>query len=741
MTATALVVSSPGTPNYLIQRTIRNLVRHGFSQASIFDAASYKSMQVEAGLFLVQAGCWLRSDQPLRYPPSSATGRPVIALGAVASTEQLDSGDDGQKANRVVALGQAWNDLLQATGSDFQIAEVRHQLASLNRCCWMDGRVAAEFLDLAKSSDFEAAATTVLQNSAYRIIHWQPLDVAYDQRLRVVQVITSIQRGGAERIAIDLHRCWLRHSSLAPLLIAVNPPSRSPFPTPESTIELSHVQPRSERWKRCERIINSFAADVVHTHLLSRSEHQLLRLTKCPTLATIHNARAGWQSGTEQLDRDDLNLIVACSQAVERDLHAANLSIPTRTVWNGINLSEFQADQPYRSVARGRLLKQYDLQNDTILIASLANPRPQKRLERLPAILQNAQQELSLMGNYRPIHLLLAGEPSQGNQLADQSVQLIHEQVAEWSFASRIHWLGCVSDARELLSGIDVLISPSDFEGLSLAHLEALSCGTRVVASDVGGTSEIALRCDGLHLAPAQANDLQFAKTLVDAIENLSQPLESTALALQRDFSLIRMRDGYAQIYVRLANQHPEFDAEARVPSVHDQPVVSARNLADPLVDFKPMPTGVLLITNNFSTGGAQSSARRLLTELKAKGYTVRAAVLQEDLDNPTPGRRQLVQQGIEVQCLPKAGNIDPLTALRPLFESIDKFPPECILMWNVIPEYKMLIADLLWNIRMFDISPGEMNLHSLERYFQNPRPGLPYRNFDDYGRRRLARL
>src|SRR5262249_20608006 len=82
------------------------------------------------------------------------------------------------------------------------------------------------------------------------------------------------------------------------------------------------------------------------------------------------------------------------------------------------------------------------------------------------------------------------------------------------------------------------------------------------------------------------------------------------------------------------------------------------------------------------------------------------------------------------------AGTIDPAIPVAELLEQIDDDPPEAVLLWNVIMEYKVLLADGLLDLPLFDVSPGEMYFHSLERYFERPRPGLPYRCGQDYGRR-----
>lgn len=44
---------------------------------------------------------------------------------------------------------------------------------------------------------------------------------------------------------------------------------------------------------------------------------------------------------------------------------------------------------------------------------------------------------------------------------------------------------------REILSAADVFVCPSIYEPLGIVNLEAMACGTAVVASDVGGIPEV----------------------------------------------------------------------------------------------------------------------------------------------------------------------------------------------------------------------------------------------------------
>jgi glycosyltransferase involved in cell wall biosynthesis len=151
------------------------------------------------------------------------------------------------------------------------------------------------------------------------------------------------------------------------------------------------------------------------------------------------------------------------------------------------------------------------------------------------------------------------------------------------------------------------------------------------------------------------------------------------------------------------------------------------------------VPEGVLIITNNFSTGGAQSSARKLLLAFHERGVRARAAVLEEQIEYPTIGRRALLAAGLEVLAVPPPLELPAPRAVARLLEIIERDPPQAILLWNVIVEHKLLLAEGLLDVPVIDVSPGEMYFASLERYFRSGRGALPFRTPRDYGARLAA--
>ncbi len=115
------------------------------------------------------------------------------------------------------------------------------------------------------------------------------------------------------------------------------------------------------------------------------------------------------------------------------------------------------------------------------VVTAIANPRPQKRLHLLPEILRELQTLLPA----RTARLVLAGAHAEGSAEARQAVGEIDAAIARCGVADRVHWTGGTGDVAAILAASDALVSASAYEGLSLAHLEALAAGVPVVATDV----------------------------------------------------------------------------------------------------------------------------------------------------------------------------------------------------------------------------------------------------------------
>ena len=86
------------------------------------------------------------------------------------------------------------------------------------------------------------------------------------------------------------------------------------------------------------------------------------------------------------------------------------------------------------------------------------------------------------------LQLLLAGDTDKENPGS-----LAPEQLREFASAFGIHWLGYVTDIREVWARAHFAVLASRREGLPKSLLEAAACGRPMVATDTPGCREIAI--------------------------------------------------------------------------------------------------------------------------------------------------------------------------------------------------------------------------------------------------------
>ncbi|MEK7952342.1 glycosyltransferase family 4 protein [Luteolibacter soli] len=633
----ALVFGTDPRRPWLKARSRRSLEAAGFAL----------SQEIAGPGLLLRAGCVLRSPDSFKIPPL-LEGRPLVAIGLPPSGE--------------------WSDFHRKHGGDYS-GELPPPL-----CEWHSS-----------PETLQARLKGEALPSSARIVHWSALDLApTDDRLAIYQIVTSLQHGGAEKIARDLAEELPRHD-VAARLVVLGKPHRTSLDIPPGTLDLSHLR-RGERAGMLAKHAIAQGADILHVHLTDAEETRTLSKSGIPVITTVHNSREGWPRDWETLQPNDVTILLACSQAAESELRSALPNLPVRTVWNGIRPNEFP-ETPLPPNDSG------------FILACVANPRPQKRLELLPAITAAIRDELAARGINKPVELLIAGETSPNLADATASRELVDREAAKHGID--LTWTEGKVPVREVLAKAHALVSCSAHEGLSLAHLEALSSGRPVIACDTGGTRELAWSNPSMSLLGAKATPQQFAKAIADAF--LAPPPSAHKL-VWRDFTTPRMAERVA----RFARQ-----AACRVEK----------------------GATLWFVTNNLSMGGAQSSLRRLAKSFHAKGHKVCVALLQEYPEHPTAGRTDLLDHGIEVFVPPPAGIIGPQEAVDLILTEMTADPPAAVVFWNAITTHKLLLADSLPFTPVHDISPGEMWFSSFERTMENPPPGLPCREPRDYGR------
>ena len=123
--------------------------------------------------------------------------------------------------------------------------------------------------------------------------------------------------------------------------------------------------------------------------------------------------------------------------------------------------------------------------------------------------------------------------------------------------AGQIHFTGFQSDPRPYYQAMDLLASPSFFEGLSNAVLEAMACGVPALCHNACGNTEVVTNdVDGFvaDLTSVDRLALRLGNILADP-SRLAEVSRKARAKVEKDFSITSMVRGYEKVYRELAGR------------------------------------------------------------------------------------------------------------------------------------------------------------------------------------------
>lgn len=223
------------------------------------------------------------------------------------------------------------------------------------------------------------------------------------------------------------------------------------------------------------RIIYTQKYDLIHAHLpwsgiLARIAG---KITKVPVVYTEHNIFSKYKWPTRIVNKLTFNWqrhVIAVSDEVARAIRKqVDPSIPLVTINNGVDTIMF--DRKNYDVST--LKAQFHLSQNSIIIGTVAVFRPQKRLDRWIRIAQ------SVSNQFDDVFFVIVGDGLLRAELEQQAETLVH--------SSKLLFTGLSATPDQWMACMDVYLMSSDFEGLPVALLEAMSMGCAPVVSRAGG--------------------------------------------------------------------------------------------------------------------------------------------------------------------------------------------------------------------------------------------------------------
>lgn len=113
----------------------------------------------------------------------------------------------------------------------------------------------------------------------------------------------------------------------------------------------------------------------------------------------------------------------------------------------------------------------------TLTVGLVARFRPQKRVDRWVEVAAALHKKNS------NIKFIMVGDGPDD--------EMLRQKIADLNLKDVIQLTGMLSDTYQAYKQIDIFLLTSDFEGLPLALLEAMSCGCVPVVSNVGGIKQL----------------------------------------------------------------------------------------------------------------------------------------------------------------------------------------------------------------------------------------------------------
>jgi len=131
-----------------------------------------------------------------------------------------------------------------------------------------------------------------------------------------------------------------------------------------------------------------------------------------------------------------------------------------------------------------------------------------------------------------------------------KSYQEVEEFLQSFKFKDDVIKLGYIKheDLLYLYNGAKVFVYPSFYEGFGLPILEAFSCGTPVVTSNISSTKEIG---KGVAELVNPHNEDNIAKAIIKILSSrkYKDELSKKGLEKAKEFSLEKMGNGFKEIF------------------------------------------------------------------------------------------------------------------------------------------------------------------------------------------------
>lgn len=354
--------------------------------------------------------------------------------------------------------------------------------------------------------------------------------------MKILQVITSLQTGGAETLVcnMSLRLRALGHDVDLCVFNGVETPLMKRMRDEEGvkvySLGNSYYNPLYiiKLW----RIMRQY--DIVHTHNSSPQLFAALANVLChkKLVTTEHstNNRKREKGGILRLlDKwmyKNYHKVICISEIAEKSLkdYLGGTVSNICTINNGVDVEAFRNAQPLEELKTERFV--------IVMIAGFREAKDQDTVIRAMAHLGD-EYELWLVGDG-----VRRGE--------------LESLVNGMKLNNQVKFLGLRTDVANILKAADVVVMSSHWEGLSLSNIEGMSVGKPFIASDVKGLREVT---QGYGLLFPHEDDEALAALIKQLHDDKTyyQQIADKCYERAQQFDIQKMVAAYNNVYEKLA--------------------------------------------------------------------------------------------------------------------------------------------------------------------------------------------
>jgi glycosyltransferase involved in cell wall biosynthesis len=373
------------------------------------------------------------------------------------------------------------------------------------------------------------------------------------EKIRILHLIKSLGRGGAEK--------------LIPETAALHDKERFEFfclyffHTAQNIVdELEHMGikvsliPSSNlalffQISKVRKFVIENKIDIIHSHLpwagiLGRLVGRKLGI---PIVYTEHNTwdrynKFSYWGNRLTFKMQDVAIAVSNEVALTMRLNSilnplkTQARLKVKTIVNGVNTDNFQEDK-----GLGKKIRQEELiPENAFVIGQVAVFRSQKRLWLWVDV------AMKILEKEPHVHFLLVGY--------GQWQEKIIAQIKASGKQENFHLVGVQTQVIPYLSALDLYMSTSEFEGLPIAMLEAMSCKLPIIATRAGGVGEVITDGEEGYLCDVENHSelVGFALNIIRNKANYSTFSTAARLRVINNFSMIKMVAELEKIYEKV---------------------------------------------------------------------------------------------------------------------------------------------------------------------------------------------